>query len=111
MSKWYRATDVPTELDRAASTLPYAPLQKDMEENWKEYRQAFPGLDESSSLVETYAVLQAVFQQNVPLWKRFMDRLSQGLDEVRLPPPWWASLAGGIWARIWRRRPRRGSVG
>lgn len=74
-SKWYRGTDVPSAWDRWAFGLPFQLLKGDMEERWQVYRDTFKPLDELSSIVEAYAILDAVERQNGELWNRFIKKL------------------------------------
>jgi hypothetical protein len=83
--RWYRGIDVPSEEDRAAAALPYLAIREDIETHWDEYRQTFPTLNELSSTIEAYAILDAVYRDNPQVWDRFIDRMTQGVEEAEAP--------------------------
>lgn len=78
---WYREVTAPSEFDNLTLDQPYAPLKKDLETRFDEYRKNYKPFDELASIVEAYALLKKITQTKPELWNQLIrKRCPNGKD-------------------------------
>ena len=75
-TRWYRDVDVPSEWDRWAARLPYAPLKRSIESDWPAYRAAFPAMDELTSIAEAISLLRVSHRTAPDSWRALVQTLA-----------------------------------
>ncbi|MCK6692205.1 MAG: hypothetical protein L6Q97_08900 [Thermoanaerobaculia bacterium] len=71
---WYREVTAASEFDNLTFDLPYAPLKKDLETRFDEYRKNYKPFDELASIVEAYALLKKITQKKPELWNQLIRK-------------------------------------